>query len=76
MKWKQTFLNLRPPTLYSRSLSFLPAAMMELDHIPARSADARPRRKRSAPYIIYPEILVLVDYDGYLWVISGFLRCI
>lgn len=41
-------------------------AMMELDHIPARSADARPRRKRSAPYIIYPEILVLVDYDGYL----------
>ncbi|XP_068214424.1 LOW QUALITY PROTEIN: A disintegrin and metalloproteinase with thrombospondin motifs like [Palaemon carinicauda] len=41
-------------------------AMMELDHIPARSADARPRRKRNAPYIIYPEILVLVDYDGYL----------
>lgn len=41
-------------------------ALMELDHIPARSDDARPRRKRSAPYIIYPEILVLVDYDGYL----------
>ncbi|XP_042218912.1 A disintegrin and metalloproteinase with thrombospondin motifs 4-like, partial [Homarus americanus] len=41
-------------------------ALMELDHIPARSPDARPRRKRSAPYIIYPEILVLVDYDGYL----------
>ncbi|XP_071542881.1 A disintegrin and metalloproteinase with thrombospondin motifs like [Panulirus ornatus] len=41
-------------------------AFMEMDHIPARSPDARPRRKRSAPYIIYPEILVLVDYDGYL----------
>ncbi|XP_069939736.1 A disintegrin and metalloproteinase with thrombospondin motifs like isoform X1 [Cherax quadricarinatus] len=41
-------------------------ALMELDHIPARSPEARPRRKRSAPYIIYPEILVLVDYDGYL----------
>lgn len=23
------------------------------------------RRKREAPYIIYPEILVIVDYDGY-----------
>ncbi|KAK7073047.1 hypothetical protein SK128_003478 [Halocaridina rubra] len=39
---------------------------MEPDHIPAKNADARPRRKRNAPYIIYPEILVLVDYDGYL----------
>lgn len=23
------------------------------------------RRKREAPYVIYPEILVIVDYDGY-----------
>jgi len=23
------------------------------------------RRKRDAPYVIYPEILVIVDYDGY-----------
>ena len=23
------------------------------------------RRKRNAPYTIYPEILVIVDYDGY-----------
>lgn len=23
------------------------------------------RRKRDAPYLIYPEILVIVDYDGY-----------
>lgn len=26
---------------------------------------ARKRIKRQAPYIIYPEILVIVDYDGY-----------
>ncbi|CAL4125188.1 unnamed protein product, partial [Meganyctiphanes norvegica] len=41
-------------------------ALMEPDQIPTRNPEARIRRKRSAPYIIYPEILVLVDYDGYL----------
>ena len=25
----------------------------------------RRRRKRQAPYIIFPEILCIVDYDGY-----------
>ncbi|XP_034120333.1 A disintegrin and metalloproteinase with thrombospondin motifs 1 isoform X7 [Drosophila guanche] len=25
----------------------------------------RPRSRRQAPYIIYPEVLVIVDYDGY-----------
>lgn len=29
-----------------------------------RSAEGK-REKREAPYIIYPEILVIVDYDGY-----------
>lgn len=24
--------------------------------------------KREAPYVIYPEILVIVDYDGYRYV--------
>ncbi|KAA0194873.1 hypothetical protein HAZT_HAZT003241 [Hyalella azteca] len=41
-------------------------AEMDPDHIPARSPNARHRNKRAAPAVIYPEILVLVDYDGYL----------
>lgn len=39
---------------------------MEPDAIPVRGS--RLRRsivKREAPYVIYPEILVIVDYDGY-----------
>lgn len=28
--------------------------------------------KREAPYIIYPEILVIVDYDGYRFVKNVF----
>ncbi|XP_060807106.1 A disintegrin and metalloproteinase with thrombospondin motifs like isoform X2 [Amyelois transitella] len=44
-------------------------AFMEPDHMAKRfrrkrSAD-HSRRKRDAPYVIYPEILVIVDYDGY-----------
>ncbi|XP_066260755.1 A disintegrin and metalloproteinase with thrombospondin motifs like isoform X2 [Euwallacea similis] len=44
-------------------------ALMEPDHLAKRykrnpSASHR-RRKRDAPYTIYPEILVIVDYDGY-----------
>ncbi|KAI8432755.1 hypothetical protein MSG28_013714 [Choristoneura fumiferana] len=44
-------------------------AFMEPDHLAKRfrakrSAD-HSRRKRDAPYVIYPEILVIVDYDGY-----------
>lgn len=30
-----------------------------------QNSTAHSRRKREAPYIIYPEILVIVDYDGY-----------
>ncbi|XP_049879862.1 uncharacterized protein LOC126376487 isoform X2 [Pectinophora gossypiella] len=30
-----------------------------------RSTEVHRRRKRDAPYVIYPEILVIVDYDGY-----------
>ncbi|CAH0717848.1 unnamed protein product, partial [Brenthis ino] len=45
-------------------------AFMEPDHIGKRfrrkrSTDSHSRRKREAPYVIYPEILVIVDYDGY-----------
>ncbi|XP_052744486.1 uncharacterized protein LOC112051535 isoform X2 [Bicyclus anynana] len=45
-------------------------AFMEPDHLGKRfrrrrSAEAHSRRKREAPYVIYPEILVIVDYDGY-----------
>ncbi|GBP71607.1 hypothetical protein EVAR_10820_1 [Eumeta japonica] len=44
-------------------------AFMEPDHISKRFRRKRStthvRRKREAPYVIYPEILVVVDYDGY-----------
>ncbi|XP_050296767.1 A disintegrin and metalloproteinase with thrombospondin motifs 1 isoform X2 [Anthonomus grandis grandis] len=44
-------------------------ALMEPDHLSKRykrSATAEGiRKKRDAPYTIYPEILVIVDYDGY-----------
>lgn len=28
-------------------------------------SESRTRSRRQAPYIIYPEVLVIVDYDGY-----------
>uniref|UniRef100_A0A2H1WR30 SFRICE_010178 n=1 Tax=Spodoptera frugiperda TaxID=7108 RepID=A0A2H1WR30_SPOFR len=45
-------------------------AFMEPDHLGKRfrrkrSTESHSRRKREAPYVIYPEILVIVDYDGY-----------
>ncbi|KAF5308591.1 hypothetical protein FQR65_LT06139, partial [Abscondita terminalis] len=46
-------------------------AFMEPDHLAkryrknVRNVTAHSRKKREAPYIIYPEILVIVDYDGY-----------
>lgn len=36
--------------------------LSEDDSVPTES---NKRRKRAAPYMIYPEILVIVDYDGY-----------
>lgn len=44
---------------------------MEPDHISKRyrrslqESKSQSRNKREAPYTIYPEILVIVDYDGY-----------
>lgn len=45
---------------------------MEPDHLAKRYRRSiqnqnteHSRRKREAPYTIYPEILVIVDYDGY-----------
>lgn len=41
---------------------------MEPDHLSKRyrrSTDEKTRKKREAPYTIFPEILVIVDYDGY-----------
>lgn len=35
---------------------------------PSAAASSK-RQKRSAPATIYPEILVIVDYDGYRWAI-------
>ncbi|KAJ8680509.1 hypothetical protein QAD02_016296, partial [Eretmocerus hayati] len=44
-------------------------AFMEPDHISKRFRSKRSvsnsRSKREAPYVIYPEILCIVDYDGY-----------
>jgi len=42
--------------------------MMETDKLPYKSRRTREghsRQKRQAPYMIFPEILVIVDYDGY-----------
>lgn len=45
---------------------------MEPDHLSKRyrrslneETERSKRRRREAPYTIYPEILVIVDYDGY-----------
>ncbi|XP_044263174.1 venom metalloproteinase 3 isoform X2 [Tribolium madens] len=40
-------------------------ALMEPDHLGKRHKRSTSRKKREAPYTIYPEILVIVDYDGY-----------
>ncbi|XP_008209604.1 A disintegrin and metalloproteinase with thrombospondin motifs 16-like isoform X2 [Nasonia vitripennis] len=44
-------------------------AFMEPDHLSKRFRSKRSvssiRSKREAPYVIYPEILCIVDYDGY-----------
>lgn len=44
------------------------SALMEPDHLAKRYRIKRSinsRSKREAPYVIYPEILCIVDYDGY-----------
>lgn len=40
---------------------------MEPDHLSKKFRRRRSisRNKREAPYVIFPEILVIVDYDGY-----------
>ena len=54
---------------------------MEMDQFPMKSSKSEKfhenddvtddnerilsRKKRQAPYIIYPEILCIIDYDGY-----------
>ncbi|XP_045468119.1 A disintegrin and metalloproteinase with thrombospondin motifs 16 isoform X2 [Harmonia axyridis] len=50
--------------------SFSDYAFMEPDHLIKRHkrstrSSRSDRNKREAPYTIYPEILVIVDYDGY-----------
>ncbi|XP_044745503.1 A disintegrin and metalloproteinase with thrombospondin motifs 16 isoform X2 [Coccinella septempunctata] len=48
--------------------TFSDYAFMEPDHLTKRhkrSVSRSSRSKREAPYTIYPEILVIVDYDGY-----------
>merc|ERR1712088_645738 len=38
---------------------------METDKLPYGPGRSHSRHKRQAPYMIFPEILVIVDYDGY-----------
>lgn len=38
---------------------------MEMDLPPTGKSARMPRQARTAPPTIYPEILVIVDYDGY-----------
>jgi hypothetical protein len=47
------------------SLVFFFSAFMEPDHLAKKFRLRRSISKREAPYVIYPEILVIVDYDGY-----------
>ena len=39
------------------------SGVMEMDALPT---GARRRRRRSAPSVIYPEVLIIIDYDGFL----------
>ena len=46
---------------------FCRLAHLDVEDLQSRPVDNPHRRhKRDAPNVIYPEILVLVDYDGYL----------
>nr|CAD7393389.1 unnamed protein product [Timema cristinae] len=50
----------RPP-----QISGVYDTFMEPDHLAKKYRSKRSISKREAPYVIYPEILVIVDYDGY-----------
>ena len=57
----------RPMSNFIGNVWCVTTAWMEPDRVPMKG---KPRLKRAAaPYVIYPEILVIVDYDGYLWVL-------
>ena len=44
-------------------LSLAPVSgVMEMDALPTGAR----RRRRSAPSVIYPEVLIIIDYDGFL----------
>ncbi|KAF0296377.1 A disintegrin and metalloproteinase with thrombospondin motifs 8 [Amphibalanus amphitrite] len=51
--------------VYHRTTPSLKAdyGVMEMDALPT---GARRRRRRSAPSVIYPEVLIIIDYDGFL----------
>ncbi|XP_069676454.1 A disintegrin and metalloproteinase with thrombospondin motifs like isoform X2 [Periplaneta americana] len=49
----------------NEELAFSDYAFMEPDHLSKKFRNKRSINKREAPYVIYPEILVIVDYDGY-----------
>ena len=47
---------------------------MEPDHLAKKFRTKRSINKREAPYVIYPEILVIVDYDGYRYINFPFIH--
>lgn len=55
---------------------FFVTAYMEPDEEPLKTRSKRSATvsKREAPYVIYPEILVIVDYDGYRLVTLNWIQ--
>lgn len=73
----QVFNNLAVTTTFFMYGSFIQreyiniiVALMEPDHLSKKFRTKRSVSKREAPYVIYPEILVIVDYDGYRYVMA------
>ena len=67
---KESFQFILVQLIFTKYISFL-TVLMEPDSMPtvSKSSDASGtlrRKKRAAPYVIYPEILIIVDYDSYL----------
>merc|ERR1719322_1074858 len=59
-------LPTRPPRVLEPREDSEPEMDDEEDHEEVLGdGRSRNRRKRQAPYIIFPEILCIVDYDGY-----------
>ncbi|PNF17038.1 hypothetical protein B7P43_G00837 [Cryptotermes secundus] len=61
----QQHIVYRRSSAHNEELESSDYAFMEPDHVAKKFRLKRSISKREAPYVIYPEILVIVDYDGY-----------